>query len=409
MLAYNTLAAGGPMRSPFVRVAPSDTLGFGPKTFATSVPKVLFTPARGWQSVAAHAVLTSFWCAGGLVLILVALWAFVSLRPLGPLGSLLLGGAALVVGHFFFWAGYNALHIWGAPRFIGPYYFMPLLIPILILGARGLDLMWRWDRRTAIYTVFAMALASTFVLALALRVNLQLSAEDRRLYDGTTDGLGASVVFVPSPFGNHLLHPFAGFENSASYEGRIVYALDQGDRRNLDVLADYPDRDVFFFHVHGRYRVDPPDPRLEGVLEHGRVVTTRSFTGPLLVDNPLPGSHMIVTVSGADSVSARLHERSTTDRLVLHVASQGAEVAGADVMVRAPLADRGFLTIQFAVAWHEAGPRVVFYRRKIAYERQGDVVRMLLPGQVTARPRVTDPFRPLFQCAAKPVPCAGNR
>ncbi len=53
--------------------------------------------------------------------------------------------------------------------------------------------------------------------------------------------LDRAVVFLPPLDGPWLLQPFSLARN-ATFDGPVVWALDRGDRRNLDVVRHLPGR-----------------------------------------------------------------------------------------------------------------------------------------------------------------------
>jgi hypothetical protein len=389
MLAYFRVATGNPLRSPFSLVEPQDTLGFGPRRLLPTHPELAFTPAKGWYGLIRYGILTSFWCFGGLVLVGFVL---ACLRPRclrGALPWLALAGLTFAGGYVFFWGTYGTSLPGSLTAFLGPFYFLPVLVPVTFLAASSFGRLWGLDRPMACLALAGMVAVSGYLLVKALEVNLQLTHEDRRLYAPLAAPRRArSLVFLPPMYGPQLLHPFAWLRNDPGYDGATVYALDRGDEADLALLRDFPGRAPYRFHVDGRYRASPPDPALTTSLERLSVRTGRVFQAGLSLRNPAPDPYLVVSVTRAgrkDSfvvdTSSRLGQRY---ELTVTVAADSVRMGGPVAAHLQEGAERdGSLAISVAVGPGEAGPlRTVFERRFAASaDRRG--VTVLLPGRVT--------------------------
>jgi hypothetical protein len=76
----------------------------------------------------------TFWCFGGLLVIGLAVAGWRVLRRRRGASPLAAAALAIPLGYLFFWGSYNAL-TWGAPYHLGPYYWMPVVIPLAVFGA----------------------------------------------------------------------------------------------------------------------------------------------------------------------------------------------------------------------------------------------------------------------------------
>jgi hypothetical protein len=144
---------------------------------------------------------------------------------------------AVPVGYAFFWGSFSSSE-WGGPWRFGPFYWLPVIVPGCILGAAGFARMWRWDRTVARFVAGGMAVLSLFVVVRALGEHRQYRAVRERLYAAPLKAaaqLDRAVVFLPPLDGPYLLQPFSLARN-AGFDGRVVWALDRGARRNLDVV-----------------------------------------------------------------------------------------------------------------------------------------------------------------------------
>lgn len=242
MAAYFSAATGSPLRSPFSLLDAKDTLGFGARRMFAAQPATAFTLQRGVLGVVRHLVVLSFWSAGGLILIGLAGRALRHLR--GPARALAATAVTVPAGYLFFWGIYGATQ-WGGPWRFGPFYLVPVLSPLTVLGAAGLVRLWRADRLLGAAAVAAMVVVSGFVTAKAVAANGPFREERQRLFAplaGRT--LDNAVVFLPDLQGPWLLHPF-GFARNGDFDGKVIWARDRGDDANRAVLRSFPTRAAY--------------------------------------------------------------------------------------------------------------------------------------------------------------------
>ena len=242
MVTYFRVATGSFLRPPFTFVGPSDTLGFGPKRMYTGMPFLDFTPGRALVAVGRLAVLTGFWGFGGLLLIGLAVVGYRSFQG-RPGRWLALVAITVPVGYGFFWGSFSSSE-WGGPWRFGPFYWLPVLVPASILGAAGFGRLWRWDRLVARVVAGGMAAVSLFVVVQALAEHRRYGAVRDQLYAAplrAAAALDRAVVFLPPLDGPYLLQPFSLARN-ATFDGRVVWALDRGARKNLEVVGRLPGR-----------------------------------------------------------------------------------------------------------------------------------------------------------------------
>jgi hypothetical protein len=245
MVTYFRLATGSFLHPPFTFVGPNDTLGFGPKRMYAGMPWLDYTPGRALLAAGRFTVLTGFWGFGGLVLVGLAVVGYRSLR--GPARQWLAAVAVTVpFGYAFFWGSFSSSE-WGGPWRFGPFYWLPVIVPGSILGAAGFSRLWRWDRKVARFVAGGMAMLSLFVVGRALAEHQRYRVVRERLYTAPRQAAAAldpAVVFLPPMDGPYLLQPFPLARN-ATFDGPVVWALDRGARRNLDVIQRFPGRTAF--------------------------------------------------------------------------------------------------------------------------------------------------------------------
>jgi hypothetical protein len=114
-----------------------------------------------------------------------------------------------------------------------------VIIPGSIVAAAGFARLWRWDPVVARFVAGGMAALSLFVTVRALTEHQRFGTERDRLYAAPLAAaatLDRAVVFLPPLDGPWLLQPFSLARN-ASFDGPVVWAIDRGARRNLDVVG----------------------------------------------------------------------------------------------------------------------------------------------------------------------------
>jgi len=245
MAVYFQVATGSFLRPPFTFVGPSDTLGFGPKRMYAGMPWLDYTPARALLAFGRLTVLTGFWGFGGLLLVGLAVLGYRSLASSAG-RWLALVAATVPLGYLFFWGSFSSSE-WGGPWRFGPFYWLPVIIPGSILAAAGFARLSRWDPAVARFVAVGMAAVSLFVTVRAIGEHQRLGAVRERLYAAPLAAVAThdrAVVFLPPLDGPYLLQPFSLARN-ATFEGPVVWAVDRGARRNLDVVRALSDRTAY--------------------------------------------------------------------------------------------------------------------------------------------------------------------
>ncbi len=404
MLLYYRAATGSPFRTPFNLLEPQDTLGFGRRRLLPGQPELLFTPTHGTYAIVRYALLISAWGFGGLVLVGLFVGGLVRRRMQGPQLWLALVVVSFSVGYMFFWGTFGTSLKGSLTSFLGPFYFLPVLVPVTFLAAKSFGDLWRRDRIIGGSTFAGMLIVSGYLVFKVFQVNLALTAEDRRVYTPIAAArLDRALVFLPPLYGPQLLHPFAYLQNEAEYDGKTVYALDRGERQNLDLLQDLQGRDVYRFRLTGVYRANPTDPQLRASLERLDVVDRASLDGSVMFENPTEEPEVVVSVAlNGTKDSFVLDSQSHRSKRHVMTLSIGLDSVAAhspvEAHVREPVEDVGVLSVSVSVGRPEEGvPRTV-YERHFAYDTVGQSLRVLLPGAVSINETGSDdPLRGWFE------------
>ncbi len=137
MALYFQRTTGSVSELPFQVLDPADTVGFGSRRIFPGAPYVDFDFSLAVDALLAQLHLLVVWSCGGVLLVALAVRAMRRPRR-GAMVATAAAAATTVGGYFFFWGGVNALS-WGGLFQLGPWYTMPALVPLCVLGARGLQ------------------------------------------------------------------------------------------------------------------------------------------------------------------------------------------------------------------------------------------------------------------------------
>ncbi len=413
MLAYYRAATGSPFRTPFNLLEPQDTLGFGARRLVPGAPELVFTPAHGVYGITRYVLVTTAWVFGGLVLVGLFLAGLLRRREHRPqlwLASIVL---TFSCGYLFFWGTFGTSLRGGLSSFLGPFYLMPVLVPLTFIAAQAFGAVWRHDRFIGVATLVAMVGVSGYLLSRALPVNLRFSAEDRRIYAPIAAArLDRALVLVPPLYGPQLLHPLAFLQNDADYEGRIVYALDRGETGNLRLLDDFPGRDAYKLRFHGHYRANPLDRGLRTSLQPLAVVDRPSFPFSLSFHNPGDDPRVVVSIA-MDGLRSSFVLDTASGREKRHELL--FEVGPTSVALRSPVQahlreavdDDGLLSVSVLTGPSDGSSARTLYERSLAQRPEGASTRILFPGHVSVDelgPKDRDPLRTPFYSSSPERP-----
>jgi 4-amino-4-deoxy-L-arabinose transferase-like glycosyltransferase len=405
LLAFDAAATGSPLTLPFALLEPNDKLGFGDRLlYPTDVPHS-FGIGEGLLGVGDHLWLLGIgWAAGGVMLAVLAVVAMVRRRVQRPAAMLGAGGLLLLVGYLFFWGAWNAAELWGGTRYVGPFYVMVVLVPLVLLGARGLTDLFTARARLArgagvLVSVLGVALIATTLLG-ALPANATMSDHDRRLAE-LVRAQGQALIFLPSS-PPYLQHPSAVLDNGQRPGDRSVYALTRGTD-DFAVIAGNPDRALLRLRMLGLYNKSPAWPYVAW-LE--RVREARGPSVPLSLQARAPvgvTTVRVVFTVGAQRLSWFL-DPARISQLQLRVTPAGPELVGQGPprVESGPVPDKvlkpeiesaapGAMVVTLLAARADGRERLVEQDR-IAYRPSNSGVDVLGPDGLVARQgRMADP------------------
>ncbi|WP_247009204.1 ArnT family glycosyltransferase [Halorientalis litorea] len=436
-LAYNAVVTGDPLVFPYQAFAPQDGPGFGVRRILGYERE--YTPALALRANAEVLwVLLTRWVvagpvgslAAGVGLLVAASRAVRAVGvsvphpdDLGDHGARALLAGLLVsvpVGNVFFWGNLNVLAALDVPddglvSLLGPFYHFDLLVPVAAFGAFGVLTVgdWlrsvvanRWSAGTGRAVVAGVLVAVILVAGVAQAAALTGPVERNRAYtdryeqayepfaDRTFED---ALVFVPTPYGEWLNHPFQSLRNDPELDGPAVYALDRSPGENFAVLDTYDDRTPYRYTYRGAW-----NPNVEASRDP--IVAT---VEPLQVAR---GDRHRVTftvgrVVGAESATVRLASSEVAVQYgVERLPDRNLTVEWTVTPGQARVNEsnlRGYseesvvrfenaTDLSLAVTFTQAGGSTVTYRQELTVERTDDAVRVVWPPETTVCRLVAD-------------------
>jgi hypothetical protein len=301
-LAFNAFAMGDPWSFPFSVTGPDDRLGFGRRgVFPSDTTHYTLRAAAQatWDNLTALAA----WLFGGVLT--------VGLAVLGLLRSRVLDGrkwavAALAVsfpvGYVVFWGPYAMSALWDGLDALGPFYHLPVIVPLVVFAAIELDGLL--TRRVVVAGAALLAMAALTVVTVVPAVERNLDeTDDYESIDATIDDadLDNSILFVDYT-------PETGFEartpflrNRAGLDQSVLYAYDRGGG-DFELIDRYPDRNLARLETVlepvspsgfslGAFLLPDRHPFRPNIVVTSLMVEQgTAFVEPLLVTNPSDGA-----------------------------------------------------------------------------------------------------------------------
>jgi hypothetical protein len=347
-LAYNAVLTGAALRFPYQAFAPLDGLGFGERRILDH--SMQYTPGRALEANGYLLwYLATRWGPLGAVGTALA-FAGVWLARSAPNGAtktwlserqlrvVILGVfASVAVGNVYFWGNANALATPTNPRDgllggFGPFYHFDTLLALTTFTGYGIVRTWRelHERSATLSSRQRRAIAIAAVLVTAplvggvaaatfgppLEQNTAYTEKYEQAYEPfepapPTD----AVVFVPTPYGPWLNHPFQYIRNDPGFDGRTVYAQEGDAETSWAVLDAFQERRPYRYRYRGEWTAEPMD-RVEPSLQSTERVETDRLQATTRVGIPQGATSATVTLS-ADEESKQVQLNPTGERLTV--------------------------------------------------------------------------------------------
>ncbi|MDO8533099.1 MAG: hypothetical protein Q7T26_13205, partial [Dehalococcoidia bacterium] len=276
-LGYNNLMTGSALQFPFNTSSSQDTLGFGTKQMWSDQALFDYTPGAALDSTQAALIETVKWVFGGALLVILAGLSFLRRRWKSRMALLVGIIASVAIGNALQWGTLN-ITFGEAPlsKYMGPFYYMDLLLPLCLLGARGffdavrlLRRPWRrvhWaafkanqsgapSLTTAVVLALTIPLVAVtaYLMGRALDANFRYTVKHAAIYSPVVNGrLESALVFLPTPYGPFIHHPFGYLLNDPSFNVPVVYARNLGNE-NLELMKAMPERRTYVYQYQGKF------------------------------------------------------------------------------------------------------------------------------------------------------------
>jgi len=296
VLVTNLRTTGSATRFPVHANGGDNRLGFGARQISEGARVFDVTPEFMERVTRRLLGEMPHWTLAGLAVLPLVAWGAVALWRRRPavVPPLVLLAAAFPAAYFFYWGTH---FVWVGRRDYGPFYYLPMLVPMAIGVGGGFAALARRSRPVA--ALVAVALVATLPASIAPkyrraeRHNAAVAREIRLVEDLPRP----SLVFLPvSNDGPWMLHIRGYFRNPPDLRSDRLYAADNGGF-NLDLLDRFPDHTPYqLFGVLPRDVVfGDPTPVIERVRPVGgtSLRITSSFVNE--TDNPTVMAYVGVT------------------------------------------------------------------------------------------------------------------
>ena len=362
-LAINFILSGNPLLFPFSLYEPLDTFGFGLRRSHPDEVPIEYDLAKGIIGLRSSVFELSFWIFGGPLLVFLGYLGIILSRwtTWKIIAILLL--VTVPVGYIFFWGSYNLAVLWKGDEYLGPFYCIPMLIPITLLGTWGLARIMGWRPIVALTILLVMLVIDARLMLTYIDRNFAYTQEQRTIYQPFMQHrLANALVFVPPILGEYLLPPFALLANNPSLDGPILYALNKGNT-NLALIDKYGGRTPYKFIFNGLYTESAHDD-IQTELARIHYERVASFSIPMHIVNTTDKPMVFVYVwNDWETATYMLDDESQRDSLydvLLTVTTEGATLEGQykkQLSLIDSLSDEHPLTI--AVAFSDTEDRLV--------------------------------------------------
>ena len=374
--AFNRAATGSALQPPFSLLEPDDAMGFGMRQLYAEDTPSRFGMGEGLSGAAAHAALLNIWVAGGTILLVLALVSVLRRRVRGVAWSFAAFALLLPLSYVFFWGPWNATFLWGGTRYVGPFYFLPLVLPLSLLGARALADLHRRSAGIAIAIAAVMAAFTATSLGVILTDNAGFSRNNQalaRLVDGRSP---KQLIFasMPTPF---LMHPSAVVSNRWDLSGPVVYAIEQGNS-DLDAARMLPSHTPFRLRFDAEFH--RPNEAMKARLEQLRLASGERLSLHLIIREPaLTSGRLALEISAFGMTKVYLLGEGAAHDEALVVGASGADLVG-----RPPVSVReapGATGLDVSLVTSTAGPAApeTIARERLPMRAAGTVVEALVP------------------------------
>jgi len=379
-LWYNWKATGAPLDFPNNTADPLNTFGFGARNIMVGQPTFDYNVSLAWHALTANLHAVPSWLFGGMVMVALALYGVVTLRHRVAEAVLLVAlSLAFPVGYFFWWA--TALSSSGATNGLGPHYYIPSILPVLVLGAVGFTRLLQG--RSWLLTVAAVAVlvaVTGWAVPDKISVNDNVTKSFERLHGAIPSGLNDALVFVhtTSPY---LVGSYPFLQTDPDLQGKVVYAGERG-MLDFDLIRQMRGRRAYMLAVE----YEPGDQLFAptGGLTPIEAVSGRRLDVTLRPLEPAPAAGTYVraylAVGGTTSDVPLQAPPGGAFPAVSWALAQGAAPPGAPHPVSVPPRSEGTITLGVETSASPSFSSPTRTETRMLYDTSGDDLRTLAPG-----------------------------
>jgi hypothetical protein len=314
MLLFNRHVTGSPTLFPVTAVDSLNRLGFGTRRLVPTAQTVDYTVHAALDAAGTNLRNLPPWAFGSFAGVVLAVVGAVLLRKAASTYLLLGIVASFGVGYLGYW---GLMLMADGSRGLGPQYYIPMFVPIAVLGASALVCLW--DRTRGVAVALAVVLVALTIAPMHDKFVVNRDLDEtfygyREKYDALHDAHAPrSLIFVPTNDGKFLLTDLSFAMNPPQLDASTLYAVDRGEK-NIELVAHRPGRTPYVLHQEAVR--DGDGYRGRYVLTKLQLQTARAFVVDQHITNP--GNDPVVTAS--------LHVGDQTSSHVLDTAStKGAQ------------------------------------------------------------------------------------
>jgi hypothetical protein len=354
-LVWNLRTTGSLFEFPVTAGDPRNIFGFGDRALQVGTSPLHYDLRAAWRALGDNLRGGVGWVFGGWVTIALATWSVARRHRRRERLVLVVYLALFPLGYFFWWA--TALAAPGATNGLGPHYYVPAFIPLVVLAADPLaDLARRGGLVPAALVGVVMVGATVVNVPDKLDGNRYVTDRFKDIERALPDDLADALVFVASDrvaSYTTLAHPF--LVNPPRLDGPVLYPVDRHGE-NGRLIRAHPERRAYLLHRELRRGDELLHPRW--VLTPLRVQSGPSVAIGLRFIPPASGAYRRVAKSDDGqriAVPVMGNRGETVDfEVVLSGQKSAATNAGAtndgvlalapgshDVMVEVEREDRG--------------------------------------------------------------------
>lgn len=252
-LTYNYILTDSPFLFPFNKYGPLDTLGFGIKRMSIYTPLYLFTINKSINATAitVYNLLFNWTLTGPFIIGFITLLILKTKRTIFD-GLFLALLASVILGNFFFW-GISTFIQWenGMGQF-GPVYYYILILPLSLISGRYIFYISDSTKVKSLILVVFILINIIFILP-KIELNYKYTEKNEKMYAPIIKGnITNALIFLPTPYGPFIHHPFGYLINDPSFNGSVTYAQNLGNS-NIKLIKAYSNRDYYSYEYDGTY------------------------------------------------------------------------------------------------------------------------------------------------------------